>query len=107
MEVGAGLSDFMRETGFGGCPLTMPCFPNVHDQQSNEVWVLPNLGSDMGDMGDLSCLIDRSIHISRDDRVAEGVEEDIVLLGILGVHEIAFCSTVKKDWSVNDFVACW
>ena len=22
MEVGAGLSDFMRETGFGGCPLT-------------------------------------------------------------------------------------
>ena len=23
MEVGAGLSDFMRETGFGGCPLTM------------------------------------------------------------------------------------
>ena len=23
MEVGAGLSDFMRETGFGGCPLTL------------------------------------------------------------------------------------
>ena len=22
MEVGVGLSDFMRETGFGGCPLT-------------------------------------------------------------------------------------
>ena len=22
MEVGAGLSDFVRETGFGGCPLT-------------------------------------------------------------------------------------
>ena len=24
MEVGAGLLDFMRETGFGGCPLTVP-----------------------------------------------------------------------------------
>ena len=25
MEVRAGLSDFMRETGFGGCPLTDTC----------------------------------------------------------------------------------
>ena len=26
MEVGVGLSDFMRETGFGGCPLTVLIF---------------------------------------------------------------------------------
>ena len=73
----------------------------------HEVWVLPNLGSDVGEMGDLSCLVDRSIHISRNNRVTEGVEMDIVLLGISGVHENAFCSTVKEDWSVDDFVACW
>ena len=35
MEVGAGLLDFMRETGFGGCPLTPPvsvllfCYFNI------------------------------------------------------------------------------
>ena len=37
----------------------------------------------------------------------EGVEKDVVFLGILGVHEIAFCCTVKEGWSVNDFVVCW
>ena len=30
MEVGAGLSDFMRETGFGGCPLTGPLSWTLH-----------------------------------------------------------------------------
>ena len=39
--------------------------------------------------------------------MAEGVEMDIVLLCVSGVHEVAFRSTVKKDWSINDFVACW
>ena len=29
MEVGAGLSDFMRETGFGGCPLTIAAIVRV------------------------------------------------------------------------------
>ena len=61
----------------------------------------------MGEMGDLSSLVDRSIHISRDNRVLEGIEKDIVFLGIPGVHEVALRSTVKEDWSVNDFVVCW
>ena len=61
----------------------------------------------MGEMGDFSGLINGSIHISRDYRVFEGVEKDNVFLGILGMHEVALCSTVKKDWSIDDFVVCW
>ena len=41
------------------------------------------------------------------NRMAEGVKMDIMLLFILGVCEVAFCSTVKKDWSIDDLVACW
>ena len=34
MEVGAGLSDFMRETGFGGCPLTIAAkAPELFEEQ--------------------------------------------------------------------------
>ena len=61
----------------------------------------------MGEMGDLSSLVDGSIHISRDNGVLEGVEKDVVFLGIPGVHKVALCSTVEKDWSVDDFVVCW
>ena len=63
----------------------------------DKVEIFPNLGSDMGEMGDLSSLVDGSIHISRDYRVLKGIEKDIVFLDILGVHEVALCSTVKED----------
>ena len=53
-------------------------------------------------MGGLSSLVDRSIHIS-----IKGIEKDIVFLGIPGVHEVALRSTVKEDWSIDDFVVCW
>ena len=61
----------------------------------------------MGDMGDFSSLVDGSVHILRDYWVFKGVEKDVMFLGILGVHEVALCSTVKKDWGVDDFVVCW
>ena len=61
----------------------------------------------MGEMGDLSGLVDGSVHIARDYQVFEGIEEDVAFLGISGVHKVALCSTVKKDWSVDDFVVCW
>ena len=38
----------------------------------------------MGDMGDLSSLVDKSVYISKDYRVFEGIEKDIVFLGVLG-----------------------
>ena len=58
-------------------------------------------------MGDLSSLVDGSVHISRDYGVFNGIEKDIVFLGVSGVHEVALCSTVKEDWRVDDFVVCW
>ena len=58
----------------------------------------------MGEVGDGPGLVDGSIHVSGDDRIVEGIKEDFVFLGVLRVHEVSLCSTVKKDWSIDDFV---
>ena len=55
-------------------------------------------------MSNLSFLVERSINVPGDNRFVEWIEDDVVLFGIVLVHEVTSCSSVEEDRGVDSFI---
>ena len=60
--------------------------------------------SDPGVVSDLSFLIERSINVPGENRFVKGIKDDVVLFGVVFVHEVSSCSCVEEDRGVDGFI---